>query len=349
MNLAEIAALYNASGCTVLREINSGYGETDRRHTYLLSFADGQRLAVKVCKNLFTTAERISGWKTLCKHHLDLGIYCPQIVDSLEGHSSETVFVEGERFVIYAEEIAKYPSMEDVSPRPDYESIRPGILKALGILASHPVQLTPWPSVYCLYDTFDPDDETDENYEWARDFCAKVRKEYPQHSAYVDKIWDVFLEKREAFEPIYRRLPKASFQADLNASNLLVNENLEFAGLIDFNLCGTECVLYFFMLPDVCSYRLQRDDIEQLNNAEFRKKCDDFFYDNLRLISRYYSFTEFERQSFCLCYNTAVPFCYYMINDKLDIAIEKNNTEAVEAILDWVYDQLTRDDLILPI
>jgi len=349
MNVIALAALYNTSNCTVMREINSSHGEADRRHTYLLSFGDGQEIALKICRNLFTTTTRVNGWQTLCEHYRRLGIYCPRIVNSLNGNAAEMVCQDGETFVVYAEELKKHRTMEELDPCPDYNEFRPEILKAVGKAASDTSVLLPWPSVYCLYDTFDTEDEVDENYQNAKEFCDTIRAHFPQHAAYADKIWMLFLQKREEFEPVYRLLSKASFQSDLNETNVLVDNDGAFAGLIDFNLCGTACVLYYILLPEVCGYRLQRDDIDQLSKKSFRHMCDAFLLDNLRMLSRHYTFSDMERKYFNLCYNTAVPFCYYMINDKLHYIIKENKPAYGKVILDWVYDQLSRDDLALPV
>ena len=347
MNVTEIARLYNTSDCTIHGEIDSSHGESDKRYTYLLSFSDGEKIALKICRNLFTTAERVDGWQKLCKHYVDLGIYCPQIINSLNNNSSETILVNSEEFIIYAEEMKKYKTMEEIDPKPNYNSIRPDIIKAMGKIASDTACLLSWPSAYCLFDTFDIGEKTDENYENAESFCNNIREKFPEYTPYADKIWELYLQKRNEFEPIYRSLPKASFQSDLNKSNILVNENMEFAGLIDFNLSGTECIIYMIMLPDICGYTLKTDDLARLNEKTFLDNCDEFLYNNLKTFSDYYNFTDDERKYFCLCYNTAIPFCYWMINSMLDFAIKENKSEHIEEILDWVYYQLSRNDLTL--
>ena len=44
---------------------------------------------------------------------------------------------------------------------------------------------------------------------------------------------------------MYSALPFSCFQGDLNESNILLDENGRFAGLLDFNLCGREPVLNY--------------------------------------------------------------------------------------------------------
>ena len=313
----------------------------------MLRFDDGQQMALKLCKNAFSSRERISGWQRLCKHYASLGIYCPQVLDSRNHNPSETIAYEGENYVVYGEELAEYTSMDDYVPKLSYDAMRPDIIKSLGIVASNATFLLPWPSVYRLYDPFDADDETDEYYERAEEFVKTIHDQLPQYDAYAQKIWTLFLQKRETFEPIYRALPHASFQSDLNPTNIQVNDEGQFVGLIDFNLSGTSCVLHTILLPDACTYRLNDAVLERINTKGFYDACDAFMYQNLAIFNQHYRFSDLERAHFCLCYNVTVPFAHYMNNHMLQYALKVNKAAYVEAILDWTYFQMSRDDLML--
>jgi len=353
IDVKKIAKYYNNCAFTVIKEIDSSRDENDKRYTYLIKFDDGQKLAVKACRNKFTTPERISGWKKICKHYLDLGIYCPQIVSSINGSDSEVAIFDGEVFIIYAEEIKKYKTMEEMDElglktAPD---IKDKLLESIGLIASLKQELVPWYSPYCVFVKFSEDDVTDENYENAEFFCDTVREKYPQYTEYINKIWDKYIENRTRFEPVYYNLPKAVIQGDLNGTNVLVNDDGEFVGLIDFNLSGTESVLCYIILPiEGCLYNLQCEDLEYLTDKDFLKKCDDVFYNNLKKINKYYNFSEYEKEYFNLCYNTIIPFCCLMIGGMLKWVIREKkdeNIENIEKMLDWVYYQLTRDDIRL--
>jgi len=238
--------------------------------------------------------------------------------------------------------------MDEFEPHLSIDDCKNDVLRMLGTVASNADFLLPWPSVYCIYDTFDPTDETDENYASAVSFCDTVRREMPQYSDYANKIWAIFLEKRAAFEPYYHTLPQASFQSDLSYSNVLVDGTKQFAGVLDFNLSGTICVLAMLVLPEACGFNLLLSDLERLGTQAFRDECDARVRENLRAVARHYAFTDIEREAFSLCWNTIFPFCYYMIHGLLAHAIKAQNAERVGAVLDWVLHQLTRNDLALP-
>ena len=247
IDIKPVAQLYNTSDFTVVQELNPRNTDGDKRFVFLIKFADAQELAIKVCRNSFTTHERVTGWKMLCKRYSELGIYCPQIIDSLNGRTSETAVVNDDEFIVYAEEVKKYKTYEELNLKPDFGIIKPAIVESIGKAAANCTDLLPFPSAFCVYDTFDSTDAVDENYQNAENFCKTVKAHYPEHSEYSDKIWSRFLHNRRMFEPIHRALPKASFQADLNPSNILVDENMNFAGYIDFNLSGTAPVLSYII------------------------------------------------------------------------------------------------------
>ncbi len=51
---------------------------------------------------------------------------------------------------------------------------------------------------------------------------------------------------REKIRSVYKDLPRCVFQADENLSSVLVDENRHLAGLIDFNMAGTEVIVNQF-------------------------------------------------------------------------------------------------------
>ena len=347
MDIAAIARLYNASDFQVIQEINPWNTDDDKRFVFILKFANKQELAIKVCRNAFTTAQRVSGWQKLCKQYLSLGIYCPQIVDSLRGETSETVTFDNIEYIVYAEEVKKYKTYDELTTKPDFETIKPALIESIGKVAANCMELLPFPSVFCIYNTFDTTYTTDENYENAESFCRTAKNHFKEHSEHIDEIWALFLQKRKEFEPVHQLLPKASFQSDVTRSNILVDDDMHFAGYIDFNLSGTETILSYIIINEVCGYHLRKEDLDHLSDTDFLKKCDDYLYKNLEIIAKNYTFTEYEKIHICLCYNTVYPFCCWSINAMLDMIIRENKPEYIKPILDWVYYQLSRDDIKL--
>ena len=353
IDMKSIVQLYNSSEFSIIKEVNSSRSDSDKRYAFLLRFTDNKELVIKICKNAFTTADRITGWQKLCKKYLSIGIHCPQIVNSKNGRPYEITSINNEKYYMWAEEMSKYKTCDefwgDDKPKIDLSIIQSAVLESIGKIAASftDSDLLPFPSAFCVYDTFDSTDTVDENYANAENFCETAKAHFQEHSEYIDKIWSLFLHNRKIFEPVHRALPKASFQADINPSNILVDEDMNFAGYIDFNLSGTEPVLSYIITNDVCGYRLDESDFEQLMDAGFLKKCDDYPYKNLDHIRKHYEFSDYEKENICLCYNTIYPFSCWTANGMLSLAIKENKPQHIKPLLDWVYYQLSRDDIAL--
>ena len=56
-------------------------------------------------------------------------------------------------------------------------------------------------------------------------------------------IWSRFLANRSSLERLYSQLPVSVFQADLNPGNILLDADMRFAGVLDFNLSGRDTAL----------------------------------------------------------------------------------------------------------
>ena len=108
-----------------------------------------------------------------------------------------------------------------------------------------------YPSGYCLFDTFCPSDEVDEVLENAlswKEYAETLPEEFTEQ---VQQIWQLWMKNRRELEQIYHTLPTSVFQADLNPTNLLIDENGKFVGVYDFNLCGKDVFLNYLPVPAV--------------------------------------------------------------------------------------------------
>ena len=69
----------------VAAAFDTARGADDYRKLFIVQYADGRKLAVKVTGNSFTTPERVIGWAELTEHYNALGLYCPRIVTAIAG------------------------------------------------------------------------------------------------------------------------------------------------------------------------------------------------------------------------------------------------------------------------
>ncbi|MBR6039855.1 MAG: phosphotransferase [Clostridia bacterium] len=282
--------------------IETGVGDDDYRKTVIVTATDGEKVVLKIVSNDFTFPDKIRMWQRTVEEYRDLGYYCPQIIGDRNGEFP-MIDYRGRRCVVYAEEFSRYRTLEDrMAENAQSISARAyakDIWRMTAMIAAKQLDYTAYPSAYCLFERFCPSDETDEVLYNALEW-KKLADALPgSFSGQVQRIWTRWNENRDALRPLYKKLPTSVFQADLNATNLLVDENGAFKGVMDFNLCGKEVFLNYLM-------RENYDDFEE----EL-----DLIREALRISSAYYAFSEDEKQAVLPLYRCLKPLWYTRVED----------------------------------
>ena len=203
---------------------------------------------------------------------------------------------KGHCCVAYAEEFALYPAAEkretDFADYSDDRSyMREAWLLTAKAAAKH-FDYTGYPSGYCLFETFCPSDKTDEVLENALEWKT-LSDALPERSrSQAERIWRLWQENRAALEPIYKRLPSSVFQADLNSTNILIDGDRNFKGLMDFNLCGREVFLNYIIRETN-----DEDPAAELNKLRY----------TLALVSEEYEFSVLEKNTVLMLYRCLKP------------------------------------------
>ncbi|WP_165921290.1 hypothetical protein, partial [Paenibacillus albiflavus] len=276
-------------------------------------------------------------------------------------YSFDYVDTHGREFIVNAEEYKKYKTIEEyieektASTADSKEitanlkryfashSFRSQVYDSIGLIAStyKDQSLVNWPSPYVLYDKFSEDEYSDGNYEFAEKFYFTVKQQSGDHQL-METIWSLYLDKKSRFESKYRNLPKAVFQSDLNDSNLLLDDQLNLVGIIDFNLSGTETILNYIICE--CLYFLRVDDLDKLGDWAFMKQCDEHLAKAMSAVTKHYELSQQELDVINDLYNIVAPFrfptMHLFIKD-----LKANNGDKMDAMLEWIYYQLTRSDI----
>ena len=156
-------------------------------------------------------------------------------------------------------------------------------------IAAQYFDYTEYPSAYCLFETFCPSDKMDEVLENAfawKEYADKLPYEFKKQ---VERIWRMWTENRAALEQRYKKLPTSVFQADLNASNILVDDEGRFVGVYDFNLCGRDVFLNYLIR--------ENDGVSGICEA-------------LKIASEYYRFSDIEKDTALMLYRCLEPLWY---------------------------------------
>ena len=237
-------------------------------------------LVLKFASNDFTFPGKIRVWQRTVEEYRALGYYCPRIFCDKSGGFPLIVF-RGRICCVHAEEFSKYRSLEERCAADEdrmaeeYDRYLEDIWTMTAKIAARRLDYTRYPSAYCLFETFCPSDKVDEVLENALQWKALAEALPGEFSEQARRIWRLWSGNREALQECYRRLPTSVFQADLNATNLLIDGDGGFRGVYDFNLCGREVFLNYLMRE---------------NNSETIPQA-------LRIAGKYYRFSEEEKQA----------------------------------------------------
>lgn len=287
-----------------VRSIDTSHGEEDFRAAFIIETDEGNKYVLKLADNDFTFPEKIAVWKRTVEEYRKLGYYCPTIFRDRTGGFPYVAY-QGHRCAAYVEEFAPFRPVSDRLSGEEcdedalYETYKGDIWRMTARVAAQHFDYTDDPSAYCLFETFCPSDETDEVLDNALEWKKYADTLPEQFREQTERIWTLWTENRAALEPLYRTLPTSVFQADLNPTNILLDENGQFVGVYDFNLCGKDVFLNYLMRE---------------NYAGFEKEID-MIRDALKISTAYYRFSEAEKDAALMLYRCLKPLWYSRTED----------------------------------
>lgn len=300
--------------------IDTSRESSDFRNTVIVTTMEGEKYVLKFASNDFTFPEKMRMWQRTVEEYRQLGYYCPRIFCDKNGDFPSFVF-HGHDCFVHAEEFSKYRPLEirisadEKKMTEGYHQYLKDIWMMTAKIAAKKLDYTSYPSGYCIFETFCPSDEVDEVLENALKW-KKLADSLPEEfSSQVQRIWQLWNRNREALKKIYSKLPTSVFQADLNATNLLIDDNGLFKGVYDFNLCGKDVFLNYLM---------------HQNESEMIPKV-------LKIASECYHFSEEEKQAALPLYRYLKTLWRYELKDA------GHNGKAIKRYLDRTEAILTED------
>ena len=303
--------------------IDTSREDADFRNTVIVTTAEGEKYVLKFASNDFTFPEKMRMWQRTVEEYRRLGYYCPRIFSDKNGGFPSIVY-EGRKCFVHAEEFSVYKSLEDRTAADEdrmaeeYDKYLDDIWSMTAKIAAKKLDYTDYPSAYCLFETFCPSDRMDEVLENALEWKSVADALPEEFSEQAQRIWQLWSGNREALKEIYKSLPTSVFQADLNATNLLIGEDGQFKGIYDFNLSGKEVFLNYLMRE---------------NNSETIPAA-------LKIASRYYTFSEEEKHAALPLYRCLKPLWWSAVRDLKDAG---NDADAVRRCLDRAEKLLTEE------
>lgn len=148
---------------------------------------------------------------------------------------------------------------------------------------------------------------------------------------------------RKSLKDRYKKLPEKNFQADLNSTNIMVDNNLRFKGIIDYNISGMEKIINYSLAESFKPLTLEDMEIGILSRKRINAR-DRELYKNLNIIEEYYIFTNAEREILNNLYNLTIPFRWinYIFYNEIFI---KEDIDESKKILNYIYFEIMREDI----
>ena len=346
MNFDKIFSLYGSSPPSSWEYKDTSRGEDDFRRTVLAQW-EHQKLAIKIACNDFTSPHRVQVWQKAVTAYRAMGYYCPKIIINKNGNAAETVEYEDRQCVVYAEELSRLQTADQLGATGMLQNGRTiyhdSALRFLCEVGSARLDFADFPSGLCILERFCPSDPRDEIMECALEFKEIIEGQFPQYRERFQRIWSGFLANRSALEQIYGQLPVSVFQADLNATNILLDDKMRFAGVLDFNLCGRDTVLNVLFRELWINFDEDIPDKRENNMyyiEENSEKSLESFLHNLQLAGDFYAFTQPERRAAPLLYWYLRPFWWRPLHA---LKRDQDCPKKVGKILDWIEHEQARD------
>ena len=306
MDIKEIIGLFTEAQPSGFEIIETSHGEDDFREAVIVRWEEGvlppelgDRMVIKLASNGFTDPERIAMWERLAEEYRRRGYWCPRFLRTKAG-DYPWVEYKGRRCIAYGEEYARFRSADsfasaEISPDGRFPYLDDLLCMNAEIAAAH-LDLTDLPSAWVLFGTFDPADAEDEVMENAHDWLACAEKLPDSFRPQVKRIWERWRLNRAFLEKEYHRLPTSVFQADLNSTNILLDENGRFAGVMDFNIAGREVFLnYLFReVPFIFGKRAEKPMPE--GPVSWTEELLRRIFYGIEVVRQRYGFSEAEKE-----------------------------------------------------
>ena len=265
--------------------------------------------------NAVMTEERLASIDRLCARYRAIGLMAPRLYKNKSGAYITPL---GEK-IVYLSDYIDLPTENECDC--DHRQIRREVLSSIGVFSKRysGVDLSPVNSMWSIIDLAPLDVDVDEKQENLLLLVRTLRE--MQEDALANRVIAFNEAARARIRAVYKQLPRCVIQGDLNSTNILVRDN-HFAGLIDFNMAGTEVNVNHF-----CA-----ETNEELTDEAFAASSADALYENwiarqdenMALILQEYELSELETKamddyrSICLIsqYPNVLAYLDFLKQDK---------------------------------
>ena len=281
--IQEIMSHFGLSVQSVTNFYDTSHNDEDKRLNYILD----DKYVLKINSTVAMWETRLQEIHRLISRYRSIGVYCPDLLPTLDGTLSYTWQKNEKEYTCFVEEYAIYPVIGWGK-----EHDRKEVIEHLGVLATKytDVDLSETKSMWSIIDLAPLDVDIDEKQENTNALIEALRKNgYDALAIRVDSFNKMLREKILA---VFTALPRCVYQGDLNSTNELHKDG-HFVGLIDFNMAGTDVNINVFL--NETNWFPEDAEFDSLSVEEIIAKQDTEQSDALNVILRHYKLSDIEK------------------------------------------------------
>lgn len=285
--LAALAG-FGVEGAEDIRLIDSTHSAEDIRLNYIID----DRWVLRFCNAPDMTEQRMGDLSRLIGRYRAMGLRCPAFIPDAHGQYLHA----WKQFVCYLSEYVDLPLADGVEPEIEAR-LTLEIAESVARFAEayRDVDLSETMGMYSLFDLspFDAPNGFDEKQDNFNQLMALLRG--IGEDALARRLERRHEEVRGRLKGVYRELPRCVFQGDENFSNVLIDGEQHFAGLIDFNLAGTEVIVN--QLANLAGFDFDESRMEPVGAAVRLEHALRHFHGLIGPMLRVYHASDMERQA----------------------------------------------------
>lgn len=288
MDRTQLAALLSPYGVNQFEDFR--IIDSSNPNDYRLNIIIDRRYVLRI-NDPVITEERLAAIDRLAGRYRQIGVKAPRLFQTADG----LYLTKADNHVCYLSEYLDYPTLWEVQDQltaAQQAAVRQSVLASIGRLsqAYSDVDLQPVFSMWSIIDLAPLDVEIDEKQDNLNLLVQALRDAGAGETA---RRAITFNEANRAkIRQVFSDLPRCVIQGDLNGGNILI-ENGQFAGIIDFNMAGTEVNINHFCCET--NDGMQEEDFEDYSAAEIFDRMQEISRCNLREILAHYTLNETER------------------------------------------------------
>ena len=286
--LLSLLSLYGVEGMESAGLIDTSHDEADIRWNYIID----KKYVLRLTNAPEMTETRLHDMNRLIARYADFGLRCPAFLPGPDG-----LFFHGwGAFQAYLAEYADMPLADEaeLSEEEKDRLRREVVLSIAGFMERYRgVDLIPIMGMYSLFDLcpYDVVEGIDEKQWNMNNLTAALRK------VGEEGLSQELIAKNETVRArllaVYKDLPRCVTQGDEGFGNVLLNEDKHLAGLIDFNLSGTDVCVN--LIANNADFNLDIMHEKPIEPKETLEKALVSYRENAAMLLEVYHATEAER------------------------------------------------------